>query len=877
MLRQYDDDRLKWNENKLRKCDTRNEISSFNRIEVCVQASPLWSEVINQTIISSRPLIESYHLSLSLEKNNTRVFNKNGDRSTHVIITDRQIQSRNEKKKGEGETLECYPHRLCTVSMNYVKGDSPCRLLVDLDVERRYLHVASDSRIALYSLDEFQREKGKCNRVSAAGGGGGGSGGGLDLDLASLIRSEGGQPPLCDSLRRVWGSRLLRPADKDKGHLTVALDKNMYIERVKTMLEDEDTYMKILKDPTSKINDNLRQLLAGWKKQNYIFESTYRSLYYSDDNISRDYALPKAHKINCSFRIIISSLDSTLFNLGMFLHELIALSNRWVYVCKNCNLPKNEFLKAVRLMLDSTYFVFDNQFYKQTFGTPMGSKITLELDGNSINFLHTIIMLKNNESTNKGKVYAWGTNYKKQLSSFIPNIRKNSDIAVIEYMSMSNLAKINLFIYEVYIQLFIHMYTDEESMILSDLKAMIVVSFSMYVGLWTLDSNSSAFLRCSYHIYNKSVLTIMLVFIITLFADICMSFDDLSIVTDDGCIFAGIIVVFFKVMIFQTRHEKIIRLVRKTIDSCFELCKFPIGVEDEILDKYLLLCRVIFYGFSVLGFFLVIALLFVVPVENGELPVRAQYPFDTTVYPWHEIGFFVEACTVSIGVIAIIMMDGLLTNLCNLFLMQLEILNAHFKNCAFSTTEASCEKDNYDPDAIRYGGFAERFGRSIRNHQRLLAIIDDFNEVFSAGMFVQMLSSTSMICLTGFQAALVIGQSSNTLKFAVYLMAALSQLFYVCWLGNEVKYQSASLTQSQWLSKWNDDISAKPGRLLILSMIFLRKAINLKAGVFYALSMETFTAVSIFKKRIDDRILRPVDYRVILLVRIVQEKYRVRS
>jgi len=27
-------------------------------------------------------------------------------------------------------------------------------------------------------------------------------------------------------------------------------------------------------------------------------------------------------------------------------------------------------------MLDSTYFVFDNQFYKQTFGTPMGSSLS---------------------------------------------------------------------------------------------------------------------------------------------------------------------------------------------------------------------------------------------------------------------------------------------------------------------------------------------------------------------------------------------------------------------------------------------------------------------------------------------------------------------
>jgi len=228
----------------------------------------------------------------------------------------------------------------------------------------------------------------------------------------------------------------------------------------------------------------------------------------------------------------------------------------------------------------------------------------------------------------------------------------------------------------------------------------------------------------------------------------------------------------------------------------------------------------------------VIALLFLVPVEDGELPVRALYPFDTTKYPWHAVGFFVEACTVSIGMTAIIGMDSLHTNLCNLFLVHLGILNEHFKSCSSNgierddlgarfkissstVEERNREKDNYDPDEIRRGSgnvFVERFRRSIRNHQRLLAIIDNFNKVFSAGMFVQMLSSTSMICLTGFQAALVshdkskyhrgqiviraslcldqvVGQSSNICKFSIYLAAAVSQLFYICWIGNEVIYQ----------------------------------------------------------------------------------------
>ncbi|EFN75590.1 hypothetical protein EAI_04555 [Harpegnathos saltator] len=297
-------------------------------------------------------------------------------------------------------------------------------------------------------------------------------------------------------------------------------------------------------------------------------------------------------------------------------------------------------------------------------------------------------------------------------------------------------------------------------------------TYLKYIGLWALDSNSSVTLKYLYFVYNKVILTIMFAFAITLLADICSSFDDLSIVTDDGCIFAGITVVLFKVMIGQFYREKIARLLCKTIDNCHRLCKFPTGDEEEILDKYLLISRVTFYGFSTLGFCLVLALLFLVPVENGGLPVRARYPFDTTRYPGHAVGYFVEACSVSVGITAIIGMDSLHTNLCNLFLVQLEILNAHFSKCgapavadsradgdthyAIPSTIETGGKDNYDPDAILgRDDFAERLRRSVRGHQRLGALMDDFNEMFSAGMFVQMLSSTSMICLTGFQATLV--------------------------------------------------------------------------------------------------------------------------
>jgi len=47
------------------------------------------------------------------------------------------------------------------------------------------------------------------------------------------------------------------------------------------------------------------------------------------------------------------------------------------YFSSDCKIPKKEFLNTVRLVLDSTsFFTFDNQFYKQNFGTPMGSSFS---------------------------------------------------------------------------------------------------------------------------------------------------------------------------------------------------------------------------------------------------------------------------------------------------------------------------------------------------------------------------------------------------------------------------------------------------------------------------------------------------------------------
>ena len=119
--------------------------------------------------------------------------------------------------------------------------------------------------------------------------------------------------------------------------------------------------------------------------------------------LPRIYALPKVHKPDCPFQIITSSLDSSLYPLAAFLHEIIARSpkptnhiknnlqlihklqgtvldndiilisldivllftnipldlarkcvaKRWKYLERLMLIPKKEFLNALEFILDS--------------------------------------------------------------------------------------------------------------------------------------------------------------------------------------------------------------------------------------------------------------------------------------------------------------------------------------------------------------------------------------------------------------------------------------------------------------------------------------------------------------------------------------------
>lgn len=107
----------------------------------------------------------------------------------------------------------------------------------------------------------------------------------------------------------------------DKGNVTVAINRDMYNEKMLVLLNDKDTYDVIKRSFI--IEKKLNNLLKEWLKKNYINKKDYFSLRSSDVSLPKTYGLPKIHKNNYPLRMIVSSTNSALYNFASFLNNII--------------------------------------------------------------------------------------------------------------------------------------------------------------------------------------------------------------------------------------------------------------------------------------------------------------------------------------------------------------------------------------------------------------------------------------------------------------------------------------------------------------------------------------------------------------------------
>ncbi|XP_062710541.1 uncharacterized protein LOC134288748 [Aedes albopictus] len=213
----------------------------------------------------------------------------------------------------------------------------------------------------------------------------------------------------------------------DKGSKTVILDAEEYHSKMQSLLEDESTYKKLPSNPTNKILRKINGIIDMWHRSGYIDFRIQRKLKESSCNPPRIYGLPKTHKENRPMRPVVSTIGSATYKIARYLSDIIGnvvgktnfhvrnsfefadqitgvqtdegevlfsldvvslytnvpvdyalrcLEERWTEIEQHTNIDKESFIEAVKVVLESTFFVYRGTVYAQTFGVPMGSPLS---------------------------------------------------------------------------------------------------------------------------------------------------------------------------------------------------------------------------------------------------------------------------------------------------------------------------------------------------------------------------------------------------------------------------------------------------------------------------------------------------------------------
>jgi hypothetical protein len=182
------------------------------------------------------------------------------------------------------------------------------------------------------------------------------------------------------------------------------------------------------RDPTSTIQKKNNDLVSSLKKVNAIDADTAKLLTIYNAVAPKFYGLPKIHKTDIPLRPIVSSINSPTYGLSKFVSNILnsALGNnfnyntkdsftfaeefnnfqlpdgfviisldvvslftniplqlvidiinsKWESIENHCSFNQDQFNQIINFIFNNSYFILNNCYYKQVFGTPMGSPLS---------------------------------------------------------------------------------------------------------------------------------------------------------------------------------------------------------------------------------------------------------------------------------------------------------------------------------------------------------------------------------------------------------------------------------------------------------------------------------------------------------------------
>ena len=229
------------------------------------------------------------------------------------------------------------------------------------------------------------------------------------------------------TIKNILDNKDIIITNADKGGSVVILDKSEYNTRMFSTISDQNVYNPIKRDPTKTKNDKIRKTLGKLLRSEKITPQTHNYLLNRGPQSPKLYGLPKLK--NDKMRPIISTVQSPSYKIGKFLTKILSprllptkfsVKNSTDFISKlnnislkpdqimmscdvvslytsiphkgaldaldnalsdpqildGCIVDKETIMELADLCLQDNYFRYDNTFYSQSIGLPMGGSLS---------------------------------------------------------------------------------------------------------------------------------------------------------------------------------------------------------------------------------------------------------------------------------------------------------------------------------------------------------------------------------------------------------------------------------------------------------------------------------------------------------------------
>lgn len=332
---------------------------------------------------------------------------------------------------------------------------------------------------------------------------------------------------------------------------------------------------------------------------------------------------------------------------------------------------------------------------------------------------------------------------------------------------------------------------------------------------------------------NRNIQTVLFYFVIGNLATSVVMFaiyfkensDDLSSITENLPSVGYALLSVVKTLSIVKRRKKFDE-VFETLSELFPRSKTEQESSNvrEIFNTYkrnerFFAIMVVFTGLS---FILVpVVRLLLTGVWISKLPYQTWYPFDECDPINYNLAFLWHVFINFMTILTLLGPDTALYAFITLISLQFKVLCQRIQEI----------KKQSVSDLVKY-------------HQTLIRLTENLEKIYSFSILFNFVGSSVLICLLGYQ---ISGEMSleNFFRFPVFLLAAMVQIFILCYYGSKLTNASAQVSDSVYNSRWYIDDSIKLKNSLLLMLHRSQKPSVISAEKFTIVSLKSFSSVSL--------------------------------